>query len=56
MGTHTTEQVFFANGEDRDWMFKTFTELNKALGGKAEVLNGTDGTLTLVPSKATGML
>ncbi|GMI06089.1 hypothetical protein TrVE_jg5717 [Triparma verrucosa] len=53
---HTTEQVFFANGEDRDWMFNTLTELNKALGDTAEVLNGTDGTLTLVPSNATGML
>ena len=48
--------MFFANGEDRDWMFNTLSELNKVLGGTAEVLDGTDGTLTLVPSKTTGML
>ena len=50
---HTTEQVFFADGEDRDWIFNTLTELNKQLGSTAQVLNGTDGTLTMVPSNAT---
>ena len=48
---HTTEQVFFANGEDRDWVFHTLTELNKGLGGTAKVVNGTDGTISIVPSE-----
>ncbi|GMH89489.1 hypothetical protein TL16_g11472 [Triparma laevis f. inornata] len=51
---HTTDQVFWADGEDREWIFNTLTELNKGLGGTAQVINGTDGTLTMVPSK--GML
>ena len=46
---HTTEQVFFADGEDRDWVFNTLTELNKQLGSTAQVINGTDGTLIMVP-------
>ena len=50
---HTSEQVFFADGSDRDWVFNTLTELNGQLGGTAQVINGTDGTLTIVPSDTT---
>jgi len=50
---HTTEQVFFADSiEDKDWVFHTLTELNKQLGSTAKVINGTDGTLTILPSNA----
>ena len=53
---HTTEQVFFAgSNEDRDWVFHTLTELNKQLGSTATVLNGTDGTLTILPSHTNSM-
>jgi len=48
--THTTEQVFFADAKDRDWIFNTLTELNKQLGSTAQVINNTDGTLTVIPA------
>ena len=47
---HTTDQVFFADGdEDIDWVFNTLVELNKQLGGTAQVAKRADGKLTIAP-------